>query len=97
MTELTVERIAGALGAEIHGLDLARGLDDDGVTFVRRALLDHLVVFFRDQTLTPAEFAGFGRRFGKLARYPFVEGLPGHPEVIEVKKLEHERVNFGGV
>jgi len=97
MTEPTVERIAGALGAEIHGLDLARGLDDDGVTFVRRALLDHLVVFFRDQTLTPAEFAAFGRRFGKLARYPFVEGLPGHPEVIEVKKLEHERVNFGGV
>ncbi|MBI2584873.1 MAG: TauD/TfdA family dioxygenase [Rhodospirillales bacterium] len=97
MAKPTVERIAGALGAEIHGLDLARDLDDDGVAFVHRALLDHLVVFFRDQTLTPAELAAFGRRFGKLARYPFVDGLPGEPEVIEVKKLEHERVNFGGV
>jgi len=97
MTEPTVERIAGALGAEIQGLDLARGLDNETVAFIRNALLDHLVVFFRDQTLTPEAFAAFGRRFGKLARYPFVDGLPGQPEVIEVKKLEHERVNFGGV
>ncbi|MBI3114294.1 MAG: TauD/TfdA family dioxygenase [Rhodospirillales bacterium] len=97
MAKPTVERIAGALGAEIYGLDLTRGLDDASVAFVRRALLDHLVVFFRGQTLTPATFAAFGRRFGTLARYPFVEGLPGEPEVIEVKKLEHERVNFGGV
>jgi len=92
-----IEPIAGALGAEIHGLDLARGLDDGGVAMVRRALLDHLVVFFRDQKLSPSELADFGRRFGTLARYPFVEGLPGLPEVIEVKKLEHERVNFGGI
>ncbi|MBI2977454.1 MAG: TauD/TfdA family dioxygenase [Rhodospirillales bacterium] len=97
MKEPTVERIAGALGAEIQGLDLARGLDDETVAFIRNALLDHLVVFFRDQTLTPDAFAAFGRRFGKLARYPFVDGLPGQPEVIEVKKLENERVNFGGV
>jgi taurine dioxygenase len=97
MAEPTIERIAGALGAEIHGLDLARGVDDSGIAFIRQALLDHLVVFFRDQTLTPAELAAFGRRFGSLARYPFVDGLPGQPEVIEVKKLEHERVNFGGL
>ncbi len=97
MTEPTAERIAGALGAEVHGLDLARGLDDEAVAFIRNALLDYLVVFFRDQALTPAAFADFGRRFGRLARYPFVDGLPGQPEVIEVKKLEHERVNFGGV
>jgi taurine dioxygenase len=97
MTSIAVEKIAGALGAEIAGVDLAGGLDDDTVAAIRRALLDHLVVFFRDQRLDPAALVAFGRRFGRLASYPFVEGLPGHPEVIEVKKLEHERVNFGGV
>ena len=97
MASVSVERIAGALGAEIAGVDLAGDLDDATVAAIRRALLDHLVVFFRDQRLDPAALVNFGRRFGRLASYPFVEGLAGHPEVIEVKKLEHERVNFGGV
>jgi taurine dioxygenase len=55
------------------------------------------VIFFRDQTLTPAQFLGFARAFGEPVAYPFVKGIDGFPEIIEVKKLEHERVNFGGV
>ena len=97
MTSFAVEPIAGALGAEIRGVDLARPLDDDVVRAIRQALLDHLVVFFRDQQLTPAQFIAFGERFGTLGRYPFVAGLPDHPEIIEVVKLPHERNNFGGV
>jgi taurine dioxygenase len=97
MGALSVRRIAGALGAEIAGVDLARPLADDEVAAIRLALLEHLVVFFRDQALSPGELAAFGRRFGRLGRYPFVAGLADHPEVIEVAKLEHERVNFGGV
>jgi taurine dioxygenase len=95
--KLTVAPIAGALGAEIHGVDLAQPLTDGAVAGIRQALLHHLVVFFRDQRLSPAQLAAFGRRFGTLARYPFVEGLADHPEVIEVTKLPHERTNFGGV
>ena len=94
---LTTEPIAGALGAEIHGVDLSQPLADDVVAGIRQALLDHLVVFFRDQRLSPAQLVAFGRRFGALARYPFVEGLAEYPEIIEVTKLPHERTNFGGV
>ena len=94
---LTVDPIAGALGAEIHGVDLSQPLADDVVSGIRQALLDHLVVFFRDQRLTPAQLVAFGRRFGTLGRYPFVEGLADYPEIIEVTKLPHERTNFGGV
>jgi len=93
----SVEPIAGALGAEILGVDLARRLDDEVIERIRRTLLDYLVVFFRDQALSPEQLVAFGRRFGTLAHYPFVQGLPGQPEVIEVKKLEHERTNFGGI
>ena len=46
---ITVEPIAGALGAEISGVDLASDLDDAVVAEIRRAWLEHLVVFFRDQ------------------------------------------------
>jgi taurine dioxygenase len=55
------------------------------------------VVFFRDQALEPAQFMAFARRMGKPMEYPFVKGIEGFPEVIEVKKLEHERHNFGGI
>jgi taurine dioxygenase len=78
------------------GVDLARPLSEAQVGGIRRAFLEHLVVFFRDQDLGPAEFLAFARTLGRPVEYPFVAGLPDHPEIIEVKKLEHESVNFGG-
>ena len=61
------------------------------------AFLEHLVVFFRGQNLTPAQFLAFARGMGEPVEYPFVKGLPEHPEIIQVIKLEHERTNFGGI
>ena len=94
---LEIKKIAGALGAEIHGVDLSEPLPATTVAEIRAALLEHLVVFFRDQNLTVAQFLAFARAMGKPVEYPFVQGLPGFPEVIEVIKLEHERINFGGI
>ena len=96
-TLLRVEPVAGALGAEISGVDLAKDLSDETVAAVRRAWLEHLVVFFRDQSLSPAQFLAVARRFGEPIEYPFVKGLEGLPEIIPVLKLEHERINFGGI
>jgi len=93
---MEIHSVAGALGAEILGVDLAR-LDDALVAGIRRAWLDHLVIFFRDQDLTPAQFLAFARRFGEPIEYPFVKGLDDHPEIIPVLKLAHETVNFGGI
>ena len=91
---MQVVRIAGALGAEIHGVDLAREIP---AAEIRAAFLEHQVIFFRDQTLSPAQFMAFARAMGRPVEYPFVKGIAGFPEVIEVKKLEHERHNFGGI
>ena len=92
-----VEPVAGALGAEVSGLDLARPMAEATLAALRRAWLEHLVLFFRDQTLSPAQFLALGRRFGEVVEYPFVKGLDDHPEIIPVLKLPHEHVNFGGV
>ena len=94
---MEIRPIAGALGAEILGVDLASGLDDGTVGAIRRALLDYLVVFFRDQDLDPATFRDVVRRFGRPIEYPFVRGLEGYPEIIQVLKREDERSNFGGI
>lgn len=94
---LGVHPVAGALGAEIAGVDLSRDLDAATIAALRRAWLEHLVLFFRDQTLTPPQFLALARRFGEPIEYPFVQGLPEAPEVIPVLKREHEHANFGGI
>ena len=94
---LEIHPIAGALGAEILGVDLSRTLDDETIAAIRRAWLEHLVIFFRDQELPPEKFLAFARRFGEPIEYPFVKGLDEFPEIIPVMKLEHERINFGGI
>jgi taurine dioxygenase len=94
---LEIHRIAGHIGAEISGVNLAETLPDETVAAIRQALLDHLVIVFRDQDLPPAKFLAFAKRFGQTVEYPFVKGIEGFPEIITVAKLEHETINFGGV
>lgn len=92
-----VERIAGALGAEISGVDLSRPLDAAERAALRALWLEHGVLFFRDQPLSSAQFLAFAQSWGTPVEYPFVKGLADYPVIIEIKKLEHEKVNFGGV
>jgi len=94
---LEVRRVAGALGAEVLGIDLACELPSATVAALRRAWLDHQVLFFRDQHLTCAQYLSFAALFGTPVEYPFVKGLDGFPMITPVIKLEHERHNFGGI
>jgi len=94
---IEVRPIAGALGAEIEGVDAAESLSTEVVEEVRHALLDHLVVFLRKQSLTPQQQVAFARAFGEPIEYPQLKGLPGCPLITPVVKLPHERVNFGGI
>ena len=93
---LTIRRTSGALGAEIGGVDLSQQLPDETIAVIRKALVEHQVIFFRDQDLTPAQQTSFGARFGPLNVHPFVTGMAGHPEVMEIIKEPSDKVNFGG-
>ena len=93
---LDIRPIAGALGAEINSVDLSRDLPDTLIAAIRHAFLDHLVVYFRDQTLSPAQFMAFARCIGKPMEYPFVKGLDGFPEITAVVKRPDQTVAFGG-
>jgi len=97
LNSITVRPLGGALGAEINGIELSPSLPDAVIAEIRWIWLEHSVVFFRGQSLTAPELAAFARRFGEVVHYPFLKGLPEAPEVIPVVKLEHERVNFGGL
>jgi taurine dioxygenase len=94
---IEVRPISGSLGAEIHGVDMARDLDAETVSEMRQALLDHLVVFLREQHATPQQQLAFARKFGEPIEYPQLKGLPDCPMITPVVKLENERNNFGGI
>ncbi len=79
--DLRVRTIAGALGAELHGIELER-LDDAGYAWLREALREHHVVFMPEQHLTPDAHRALGRRFGELEVHPFISKLDDeHPEI----------------
>ena len=92
-----VRPMSAAIGARIHGVDLSQPLDEDTVAAIRRAWLEHLVIFFPDQELTPRQQLEFARWIGEPMAYPFVKGLPDEPLITAVVKLEHETKNFGGI
>jgi len=94
---IQARKISGALGAEITGVDLAKPLGKELAAQIRRLYLEHQVIFFRDQALTPAQYMAFAEAFGEPVEYPLVKGLEAFPRIIEVKKLEHERAAFGAI
>ncbi len=94
---INVEQLTPHIGAVISGLNLGETLTTSTIDQIRRALLRHHVVFFRDQDLTPEQLMRFAARFGVPVPYPMVNGITGYPCVVEVLKLPHEQENFGGV
>ena len=94
--KISLTPISGAMGVEINGVDLSQPLGRHTFNEIHKAFLEYLVIVFHDQKLTPEQCKAFARRFGPLEPYPFVEGLPDHPEIFEIRKEPDESRNFGG-
>lgn len=76
------------LGAEVIGLDLSKPLSPDDFTRIHRAHLDHYVLVFRDQRITPEQHIAFSKRFGPLQIHVLHQfALSGHPEVLIVSNI----------
>jgi len=93
---LDVQKIAGSLGAEVHGVDLSRDVSDEVLAEIRMALLDNLVIAIRDQTITPDQQLAFARRWGEIHLHPFMQGMEDYPEILKIVKRPTDKKNFGG-
>ena len=91
-----VRPLAGALGAEVLGCNVA-GLDEAGFTAIDQAFLEHQVLVFRDQDLDPQAYVRVARMFGEPVEYPFAKGIEGFPEITMIVKEAHQTSNFGGM
>ena len=82
--EIKTQRLAGHIGAEIAGVDLSVDVSDDAVATLRSAVLEHHVIFLRDQFLGPERLSAMGKRFGDLLVNPLAPSVAGLPEVVEL-------------
>jgi taurine dioxygenase len=87
---LTVQRLTPKLGAEIRGVNLDL-IDEDGLRQVHDALIEHQVIFFRDQDISVDAQMRLGRWFGELVAHPNDPGLEGHPEVMIIHADESSK------
>ena len=88
MSSIRVEPLTPTIGAQIHGVDLRAPLSDEEVALIEEALLAHLVVFFRDQDITPQQHIEFGRRFGELCYPPFMTQHGDTPELLVLDQTD---------
>mgnify|MGYP003606757051 CR=1 FL=1 len=89
---IDVRKLTPTIGAEIFGVDLAQPLGNQQFDEVHRALMDNLVIFFRDQRMSIEDHKALGRRFGRLHVHPNAPiGLPEHREILVIKADENSR------
>ena len=95
-TGLVIRALDAPFGAEVIGLDLRRPLADEDFARIHRAHLDHHVLVFRDQRITPAQQVAFSRRFGPLQIHVQKKfQLAGHPEVLVVSNIKENGEPIG--
>lgn len=81
---IEVRPIAGSIGAEVHNVDVAADLADSTIGDIRQALLDHCVIFFRDQNLDAERHKAFTRRFGEIFIHPNYKGTQADSEIVQI-------------
>lgn len=87
--------MTGGMGAEIHGIDLSRNLDEQTFRAINQALLDYGAIFFREQDITPAQQMAFAKCWGEVHLHPHMPCLQDSPGIIEIVKKEDDTVVFG--
>jgi taurine dioxygenase len=85
-SRIEVRPIAGSIGAEIHNVDVSEDLDEATIGDIRKALLDHCVIFFRNQKLDAERHKAFTRRFGEIFIHPNYKGMQADPEIIVITR-----------
>ena len=81
---ILIDKLTPIIGAEILGVDLSQPLSEVTQEEIHRALAENLVLFFRDQHITPEQHLGLGRLFGELHIHPAAPHEPGEPALMKI-------------
>ena len=91
---MQVKLLSGALGAEISGVNL-QDTSDKNFDVINNLLLEHKVIFFRNQNISPEEQLKLASRFGPIEQHAYVKGLEDYPEIVRIIKKPNEKNQWG--
>ena len=91
---MEIKLLSGALGAEISGINL-KDSSDKNFKIINGLLLEHKVIFFRNQSITTEEHKALARKFGPLENHAYVKGRENHPEIVRIIKDPNEKNQWG--
>ena len=91
---MEIKLLSGALGAEIKGIDLT-DVSDENFKKINNLLLEHKVIFFRDQPITKEQQISLAEKFGPLETHAYVKGLENYPEIVRIIKGKEEKNQWG--
>ena len=91
---MDVKLLSGALGAEINGIDL-KDASKKNFKIINGLLLEHKVIFFRNQKITPEEQLALAKRFGPLETHVYVKGRDKYPKIVRIIKDPNEKNQWG--
>ena len=91
---MDVKLLSGALGAEIKGISL-KDTSPKNIKKINEFLLEHKVIFFRDQHITPEQHLALAGKFGPLETHAYVKGLDKYPEIVRIIKAVDEKNQWG--
>ena len=91
---MDVRLLSGALGAEINGIDL-KDTTLNNFNVINNLLLEHKVIFFRNQKISPEEQLALASLFGPIEQHAYVKGLNQYPEIVRIIKKPNEKNQWG--
>ena len=91
---MQVKLLSGALGAEISGVNL-QDTSDKNFEVINSLLLEHKVIFFRNQNISPEEQLKLASRFGPIEQHAYVKGLDNYPKIVRIIKKPNEKNQWG--
>ena len=96
MSKIIINPTSGSIGVEIHGIDLSTKLSDSVFSKIRETFIEHGLIFFRNQELTPEDHLRFAKRWGEININRFFAKVEGYDQIAEVKKDPDQKINIGG-
>ena len=96
MSNILINPTSGSMGVEIHNVDLSKKLSDSLFSEIRETFIEHGLIFFRDQELTPDDHLRFAKRWGEININRFFAKVEGYDQIAEVKKDPDQKINIGG-
>ncbi len=93
---LEIRPFTAGFGAEILGVDLSSGVDEETLRLMKKAFGEYGVIFFREQNLTPGQHLAFAEEWAPINVNRFFRPVEGHPRIAEVRKEPDQKINIGG-